>query len=872
MLHQGMRTHSNSSQGSNASTSTTSSSGSSHTVVYKPGGNSTGTGTGTGSGRGSARASPRDGGDAHQHQYHPHSSSSSNDEAFKHHHSHYPPAPTAKPFKVPNAHPSAFPVHNGASAGFQQAVMARQNSGPSPSLGRRNSGAFGAVPETPLHHPSTTMTNSSSCTPSTTSSTATASGAPAEASSSSSSSSASSSTCRLSLNKRYNGPSHASTAPKSVRTPVITSPKRPEAVSPVSSSTSPALGQHPSAAPTHASQASRSQDGSRMMSVPLTASASWSSSTSPSTSKPHSSQASPMPMPKMNVSSQPSESESSGPSSQRMLSPSKSLTLPLSGPLAGPLTGPRSFTVGPGVSALSSSVPAGGASCVGTAMRRTSTVQNPRFKMVTFQKSRGPQALPAEEVLTESPSTRPTIVIDLRPHTAYVTQGRIKDSMNVCVPSTLLRRPNFGLTKIAETLCSRRDRRAFNDTIVSKDALPDAQQAATRVIVLDQETSFLQPDSVLTSLLSKIEKHGFKGELCWLQGGFNALVKAVEFAQDDGHPNPALLDRIDFNPLSETDEEDEEEEEEETDEDVGRMEDGMRMQDSPLPINPASAVHHPEDSSSSHRYRSSSSSLSSASDSLFATSVGSSSVSSLAGTSPSTSVISNESGSGSGTGKQHSLSSFDSRKLALPPKRMSNAASMSKLNLAGMNKDKSAAGGLSKSHSSTPVIRPRHLPLSAFTFGSTAAAFNNSNSTKPGQGGPSHGDAGSRTGSGQSSGSAGASWRSAASSLSKLGGAASAEAGNDTNGKPEYPTVSGKGEMRGSKLQSKAAANPFFDNIRQNIEVGATSRCFVHIEADVHHTVTKACYFSISFGHPTSSLLRSSQCLRTSTPWSCRRI
>lgn len=362
-----------------------------------------------------------------------------------------------------------------------------------------------------------------------------------------------------------------------------------------------------------------------------------------------------------------------------------------------------------------------------------------------------------------------TLVLDLRPHTAFVAQGRIAGSINVCVPSTLLRRPNFGLSKISETLCTKRERRLF-DSALNLDNIAGKQ--IRRIILLDQESNYLVNEGLLHSFLAKLDRQGFKGELGWLKGGFSGIQKYLDEQEEN---SDSLLDHIvEQNALSETEGEDGDTAEEDEEMQDQRMEDATTRSTS---ANTGLAISNATSSQAKLRTgllatgppsNSSASSGSAGSDSLFSAALASSQSSM----------------------DDNSIAAFDRKKLALPDmrkKQLRLSASMS-------DATDTAAAPPTKS-SSTPVIRPKNLPMSAFQFGSTAAGALDDVGKSPNAG------------------------------LQKY---ASTSSPSSTKGKIEYPAGL-KGESRGA-VNTRQAANPFFDNIRQNIEVRAyDSSCYARL-------------------------------------------
>lgn len=110
-----------------------------------------------------------------------------------------------------------------------------------------------------------------------------------------------------------------------------------------------------------------------------------------------------------------------------------------------------------------------------------------------------------------SPAGPTVLVLDLRTHSAWL-QCRPRPSVNICVPSTLLRRPNHGVEQLAATLGGD-DRTLF-----------DAWNTTARtIIVVDSDSPALVEGSGIASLLAKFVRAGYEGTLGWVRGGFQAV-------------------------------------------------------------------------------------------------------------------------------------------------------------------------------------------------------------------------------------------------------------------------------------------------------------------------------------------------------------
>lgn len=112
-------------------------------------------------------------------------------------------------------------------------------------------------------------------------------------------------------------------------------------------------------------------------------------------------------------------------------------------------------------------------------------------------------------LLTSSSSAPSILLLDIRTHTAFF-ECRFKSSVNICVPSTLLRRPNYGVDRISEGLMPL-ERVEF-----------EKWSSVENIIVLDSDSMGLKEGGGVSSLLAKFST-GFEGTLGYVKGGFKAL-------------------------------------------------------------------------------------------------------------------------------------------------------------------------------------------------------------------------------------------------------------------------------------------------------------------------------------------------------------
>ncbi|KAL2866815.1 uncharacterized protein BJX67DRAFT_372260 [Aspergillus lucknowensis] len=112
------------------------------------------------------------------------------------------------------------------------------------------------------------------------------------------------------------------------------------------------------------------------------------------------------------------------------------------------------------------------------------------------------------------------MLLDVRPY-AHFSKGNIKGSLNLCIPTTLLRRPSFDTKKLANTFTDEADRKNF------------ARWKQYRyIIVYDASTVSMKDATPLANLLKKFSVEGWKGDGLILMGGYRAFsIKFPELTQ-----------------------------------------------------------------------------------------------------------------------------------------------------------------------------------------------------------------------------------------------------------------------------------------------------------------------------------------------------
>ncbi|KAI0638772.1 hypothetical protein C8Q77DRAFT_1151802 [Trametes polyzona] len=149
-------------------------------------------------------------------------------------------------------------------------------------------------------------------------------------------------------------------------------------------------------------------------------------------------------------------------------------------------------------------------------------------------------SLPPSAFTALSPSALKTVlsdpnvlILDIRPHNAYV-QARIPNALSLSVPSTLLKRPLFSLSKLADMLPTSSAREKFSKW-------PEA----SRILVYDADSASIPQHtqaSNLLGLMRKFRSEGFppENEVAWLRGGFHAVWRDYpELVSQDPPPEEA---------------------------------------------------------------------------------------------------------------------------------------------------------------------------------------------------------------------------------------------------------------------------------------------------------------------------------------------
>ena len=103
------------------------------------------------------------------------------------------------------------------------------------------------------------------------------------------------------------------------------------------------------------------------------------------------------------------------------------------------------------------------------------------------------------------------LILDVRVSPQYA-QCRIKGALNLCIPTTLLRRATFDLQKLQQTFQGDQDRERFGNW-----------RQATHLVVYDAASRERRDAASAMNLIRKFSNEGYTGSLNILRGGFDAF-------------------------------------------------------------------------------------------------------------------------------------------------------------------------------------------------------------------------------------------------------------------------------------------------------------------------------------------------------------
>lgn len=115
-----------------------------------------------------------------------------------------------------------------------------------------------------------------------------------------------------------------------------------------------------------------------------------------------------------------------------------------------------------------------------------------------------------------------TLVLDLRVYQQFAA-SRIRGALNLCIPTTLLKRPAYNVQRLADTFSSESDRETF------------ARWAqCTHIVVYDANSNLAKEAQTPLNVLKKFTTEGWEGTGLVIKGGFLAFSKLVPELVESG--------------------------------------------------------------------------------------------------------------------------------------------------------------------------------------------------------------------------------------------------------------------------------------------------------------------------------------------------
>lgn len=115
-----------------------------------------------------------------------------------------------------------------------------------------------------------------------------------------------------------------------------------------------------------------------------------------------------------------------------------------------------------------------------------------------------------------------TLILDLRVYPQY-TASRVRGALNLCIPTTLLKRPAFTVQKLADTFTTDHDKVKFS-----------RWRTAHYIVVYDASSSLAKEAITSFHVLKKFQSEGWKGTGLVIKGGFAGFEKLAPKMVDRG--------------------------------------------------------------------------------------------------------------------------------------------------------------------------------------------------------------------------------------------------------------------------------------------------------------------------------------------------
>ena len=127
----------------------------------------------------------------------------------------------------------------------------------------------------------------------------------------------------------------------------------------------------------------------------------------------------------------------------------------------------------------------------------------------------GPTMYSAEDFvnLIKNQPSQDILLLDLRVFPQY-SQSRIIGALNLCIPTTLLKRPSFNIQKLADTFTKEKEKAKFKQW-----------QSAKYIVLYDASSAQMKDATSAINTLKKFTAEGWQGAPCIIRGGYAGFSK-----------------------------------------------------------------------------------------------------------------------------------------------------------------------------------------------------------------------------------------------------------------------------------------------------------------------------------------------------------
>ncbi|KAK3724071.1 phosphotyrosine-specific ptp2-like protein [Vermiconidia calcicola] len=119
------------------------------------------------------------------------------------------------------------------------------------------------------------------------------------------------------------------------------------------------------------------------------------------------------------------------------------------------------------------------------------------------------------------------LLLDLRVQT-YYAKSHITGALNLCIPTTLLKRPSFTVQKLADAFKDDDQRRRF-----------ETWRNSSYIVVYDSSSALLKDAQICLNTIKKFRSEGYNGTLYIIKGGFNEFSRRFSAYVDQGADSSA---------------------------------------------------------------------------------------------------------------------------------------------------------------------------------------------------------------------------------------------------------------------------------------------------------------------------------------------